>query len=796
MPVRHLSERRTEDLAQDLLRFQRWDTRKPPRGRVVKQNEYKGFPNLRGLFTGASKTGAGDALPDFLCTDVGGDRPLLVIETKADSSELLEAVDEASYVYGEACRAVGHPVVAVGIAGQEEEEHQVAVRHYQGGEWVDVLYEGEPITWLPTPDDVELLLQSSDRIDIAPVVPDPVVLAAEADLINRLLREAGVKDEYRPAYIGAFMLAMWHSRGLLDRAAPTLILRQINHHCEAAMTRAGKGELAKSLRVDQANMKLAKTAWRIIAELDKLNVVSPSYDHDYLGHLYETFFRYTGGNTIGQYFTPRHITRFMADLAQVSPSDAVVDPACGTGGFLVAAIQRARDVGLLSYEDTVRLVEEKLHGFEAEPVTAALCVVNMILRGDGKTGVVRGDVLTTQHYKAGSYDVALMNPPFPHKKTDVPSQVFVERALEGLRRRGVLAVLLPTSLLVKRDVGIWRQKILTRHTLRAVVELPDELFQPFAAVTTSVVLLEAGLPHPPSAEVAFVRVSRDGFELRKGVRVQRSSFDDQLPQALDAVLNRRVVPGFSGTGRVLGAAEWSPGAYVPAAIPEDSELREGCDVLLRRLVSFYARYAREIRGQRAAVEAGELVPAYYRSLLSSARLQNALRPPGGGESTLGSHFDIVYGQKELHSREGIPPGRTLVVSPTESYNGCYGWLEFPSLLAPSFVTVAQTGSIGEAFVQLEPCAVNDDCLVLLPKAEASVGLLLLAASTIRLNKWRFSYGRKLTPSRIAHFPFNPPPHLVAWADGQWENWSKICEAAVAQYPAEAEDEVELPPVVQ
>ena len=65
--------------------------------------------------------------------------------------------------------------------------------------------------------------------------------------------------------------------------------------------------------------------------------------------------------------------------------------------------------------------------------------------------------------------------------------------------------------------------------------------------------------------------------------------------------------------------------------------------------------------------------------------------------------------------------------------------------------MAQTGSIGEAFLQCEPCAVNDDCLVLLPKTDASLVDLILAAACLQEEKWRFTYGRKLIPTRIASF---------------------------------------------
>jgi hypothetical protein len=133
----------------------------------------------------------------------------------------------------------------------------------------------------------------------------------------------------------------------------------------------------------------------------------------------------------------------------------------------------------------------------------------------------------------------------------------------------------------------------------------------------------------------------------------------------------------------------------------------------------------------------------------------------------------------LHSRDGIPPGESLIVSPTEEYNGCYGWLFYPSLIKPPFVTVAQTGSIGEAFVQLEPCGVNDDCLLLIPKDKnLPLACLFIAAAIIRLERWRFSYGRKLTPSRICSFGMSRIPEIEKWVDNKFTNWSKIIDSTI------------------
>ena len=156
-------------------------------------------------------------------------------------------------------------------------------------------------------------------------------------------------------------------------------------------------------------------------------------------------------------------------------------------------------------------------------------------------------------------------------------------------------------------------------------------------------------------------------------------------------------------------------------------------------------------------------------------------------------FDIYYGMKELHSREGYANGPALVISPTEEYNGCYGWLEFPRLIKPPFVTVAQTGNIGEAFVQLEPCAVNDDCLILLAKmdADATLADLVLAAATLHSEKWRFTYGQKLTPPRIAGFQLASATEWQEWITEKLLSMQGVIDASLEPYEEEAKDKQDL-----
>ena len=289
----------------------------------------------------------------------------------------------------------------------------------------------------------------------------------------------------------AFMLGLWYSRGNL-RHTPEHVLEDVNDFCSRAFQEAGKSNLTEFIAVDQDNIKLQSKASRILSILERLNVTVLTAEHDYLGQLYEAFFRYTGGNTIGQYFTPRHIARMMVDACQAESTDMVADLACGTGGFFVAYMSRLVDTESLQREEMARVIQENIVGFEVEPRTAALCIANMILRGGGSTKIRQADSLAClPEFPVGEIDVVLMNPPFPHKRTDAPVQVFVERGLEALRSGGRMAIIVPVSLLSKGgEAARWRERILEKHSLVAVCQLPDDLFQPFASVTTSVIFLE------------------------------------------------------------------------------------------------------------------------------------------------------------------------------------------------------------------------------------------------------------------------------------------------------------------
>ena len=742
-----VAEVRTEHLLTELLTAQGWDCRRPPNGDLLRQHEYKDHPHLSGIFQGKSgKSGGSEGLPEAILIDRDTLQPIAVIEVKAMVNDLPKAVREATEIYGNACVEAGFTPLAIALAGTSEDEFAVRVLKWDGGSWRTVTYDSSAIGWIPNRADAERLRVPTAPEELRPSVPPPEVLASRADEINRLLRESKISDALRPGIVAATMLALWQSKGNI-RKEPSYILADINVACRRAFWSAGKADLANSLNVDEANAELAVKMRRIVAILERLNVTILTAEHDYLGQLYETFFRYVGGNTIGQFFTPRHIAAFMADLCQVAPDDVVLDVACGTGGFLISAMNRMQRIGRLSRSQVVERVRNQLVGFDSEPQTAALCVANMILRGDGTTGIHRANSLTTAEFPVGKANVVLMNPPFPHKQTDTPPEKFINRGLEGLLHRGSLSTIVPQSILVKQNKKAWRESLLARNTLEAVIVLPDELFQPYASTNTAILVIRKGITHPNDHEVFFARVENDGFRMKKGVRVEQEG--SQLPAIETAFLNHQNIPGVCSWAAYDPDAGFAPGAYIQARIMHETQVDNGVLELVRSRTAFVAYHAHQL----VTIKRDGSEP-YWRK-----RGKTAPAPTTG--PTIGGHFDIFYGQKSLHNKEQLLPGNSLIISSSGADNGCYGFFDFDDLIKPPFLTVPSTGSIAEAYVQEWPCGVTDDCLILVPKADTPHEMLYIAAAVIRDEKWRFSYGRKATPSRIANFPLPTSAALIA-----------------------------------
>jgi type I restriction enzyme M protein len=346
--------------------------------------------------------------------------------------------------------------------------------------------------------------------------------------------------------------------------------------------------------------------------------------------------------------------------------------------------------------------------------------------------------------------VVLMNPPFPHKKTDTPPEAFIARVLEGLRPRGRLAVLVPTSLLVKSDKSKWRNNLKSKNTIDGIISFERELWHPYADSVTSILLMTKGIPHPANKEVFFAKVKNDGFRVIKQVRTPVSG--SQVPYIEPAYHKHETIPGLCGWAKL--GQNWGPGLYVPAVKLGSEEVISEVYYLTRSRSAAMVAYAPRIFEMQTAIDANRIAVRLIRDV------KRRMPKSEAAEGKIGHYFDVIYGQKELHSKRDLAPGAALVISAQGTNNGWYDFFDLATLLAPPFVTVPSTGSIGQANVQEWPCGVTDDCLILVPKEGVRRELLYVAAAVVRSERWRFNYGMKATPDRIRDYPLPADPELL------------------------------------
>jgi type I restriction-modification system DNA methylase subunit len=735
--MKKVSEQRARQYVRDLLLLRNWNIDSTlKKGQLLEESEYKNYETLNSVFRGKSKTGHGDAYPDFLLVDsYTGLKPLVVIETKALSKDIDKALNDAIH-YGDALMKKGIDVVCIGVAGNEKDLCSIKTSKFLHGKWCYLSLQGEPIDWIPSQKQVEYIL-SVNTLEVEPERPNEDLLNSYANRLNEILRECKIKDEFRPIYAATIMLALWQGNVTPDE---NVVLTQINSNAEKALRRADKSELSSSLRIDPENNDLSVKAWEIIEILNKLNIRSFIHEHDYLGQLYETFFKFTGGNTIGQYFTPRHIINFLCELIEITNKDIILDPACGTGGFLIGAINRMVTTSKKVYEDAVDLIRNNLFGIESEPATAALCITNMILRGDGKSGIVKGDCFKMDSYPGKEVDFVLMNPPFPHKKTDTPPTDFIDRGLKQLKNRGMLGVIIPYALLVRTKD--WHRKILQNNSIVFVATLPQDLFNPYASYNTALLVLQKGISH--GTKKTFVcRITNDGYKIKKNTRIVQEG--SQLSLVIEYFRNKKEQPELSVMAPInINSEEWSPEAFISSKIQDDTDFIQGIENHMRKHASFYIQNGWKLNVSKKPKSNDVNVNYNIFDNTSGINMKNINYEP----ILVSDYFDVVLGGSD--EIEDLEQGDIPIVSTSEFMNGVTNWKMPKYTYKPPVITVATDGSTCSAFVQEYPFYAFYKIAILTIKENKNIPIdaLYYVSYLLFREKWKYVYARKFGKSRI------------------------------------------------
>ncbi len=236
---------------------------------------------------------------------------------------------------------------------------------------------------------------------------------------------------------------------------------------------------------------------------------------DTIGQFYIEFLRYANNDKgLGIVRTPPHIAELFAELAGVNRESVVFDNCCGTAGLLIAAMRVMIRDAKSDAETKEHIKNRQLFGIEYQPDIYALAVSNMILHGDGKTNIHRGDCFAdaigiTSKSKP---TVGVLNPPYKNKqiKQDMQELAYVINNADCLKEGGVCVAIVPiTCATAPSDL---KTIILSKHTLEAVLSMPIDLFHNSkTTVVTCVLVLTANRPHPKGKKTWFGYFREDGF---------------------------------------------------------------------------------------------------------------------------------------------------------------------------------------------------------------------------------------------------------------------------------------------
>lgn len=268
------------------------------------------------------------------------------------------------------------------------------------------------------------------------------------------------------------------------------------------------------------------------------------YTHsEKLGDAFEYLLSVMGSQgDAGQFRTPRHIIDFLVAVVDPSKTDTILDPACGTAGFLISAFKHIKEKNNneLTPDERKRLIQNFV-GYDISPDMVRLSLVNLYLHGFSDPHIWEYDTLSSEDRWNETFDVILANPPFmspkggirPHKKFSISSNrsevLFVDYIAEHLNPKGKAGIIVPEGVIFQSGTAYKDlRKMLVDNYLYAVVSLPAGVFNPYSGVKTSILLMDKESAKT-NEEILFVKIDNDGF----GLGAQRNAIKgSQLSEAI------------------------------------------------------------------------------------------------------------------------------------------------------------------------------------------------------------------------------------------------------------------------
>ena len=460
-------------------------------------------------------------------------------------------------------------IIAIGISGSEKKHRITPIFVNERGEYTE-LSDIETLISFKESNIDEYYIREILQEDTNSEKETAEILKDAEKLHNDLRNYGNIEEKNKPLIVSGILLALReieHHNFSIDNLNGDRITtdgQKVYKAIEDNLKRANVSPEVKkdkllsqfavirdATKLNEVNETLGKTPIKYFTEFlyDSIyhNIRYQSSAEDYLGRFYGEFMSYSGGDgqNLGIVLTPKHITELFCDLVDIKPNDKVLDPCCGTAGFLIASMHKMLEQTDDTYEqDQIR--KHRLFGIEEQSYMFTIATTNMILRGDGKSNLENQDFLRQNPSKLQlekNCTVGMMNPPYSMGSKDNPSLYennFTEHLLNSLVEGGRAIVIVPQSSFTgktKEEKAI-KKNILKHHTLEGVITLNKNTFYG-VGTNPCIAVFTAGIPHNPNKECKFINFEDDGYEVAKHIGlIETPSAKDKKQRLLDVWFDR------------------------------------------------------------------------------------------------------------------------------------------------------------------------------------------------------------------------------------------------------------------
>jgi len=479
----------------------------------------------------------------------------------------------------------------------------------------------------------------------------------------------------------------------------------------------------------------------LIDEIDtNINQFIKTHEYfDVLGQLYIEFLKYANSDKgLGIVLTPPHITELFAELAQVNKNSIIYDNCTGTGGFLISAMKyMIKDAE--GNEGKIRQIKNnQLIGTEYQAHIFALAVSNMYIHQDGKTNIIKGNCFDDDiiaQVKERKPTVGFLNPPYQSdKKKDTNELLFILNNLECLVDGGTCIAIVPMqkALATRGKDFEYKKQLLEKHTLEAVLSMPDELFfNSDASAVTCIMIFTAHKPHYKGKKTYFGYYKDDGFIKRKIPKRHDGlgKWEVIKNKWVLSYFNKEEIDGFSIVREVSAKNEWCAEAYMET----DYSTLQNQDF--------------------------ENVLLDYSSFLFANRLSDFVQKSAFSEKELEldtsawQPFDLeilfeITGSKttSILELEEYGKGQFPYVTTQATNNGTANFYDFYT--ENGNVLTVDSAVVGYCSYQPLNFSASDHVEKLMPKFDMNKYIALFLVAIFHLEQYRYNYGRKCSQSRM------------------------------------------------